>query len=196
MKNQQRGFIVPLLLAIIAILLVGGGIYVYTQNKQPAQAVTESPSVQPTTLVQEQTQTTTTTTSSDTFPENEILASLKTNWTATQTLISFRPSHPGTTAWLSPDSVQFIGENNLLVRFEDGYNPGIAVLNFQGNTFKVLETFKNQAEFTLSAWQNLVTKYGASLYPVSTYTTSLVRNGQIVSYVELTKVSENVFVKK
>src|ERR1035437_6044988 len=165
MKNQQRGFIVPLLLAIIAVLLVGGGIYVYTQNKQPAQAVTESPSVQPTTLVQEQTQTTTTTTSSDTFPENEILASLKTNWTATQTLISFRPSHPGTTAWLSPDSVQFIGENNLLVRFEDGYNPGIAVLNFQGNTFKILETFKNQAEFMLTAWPNIVTKYGTYCYP-------------------------------
>src|SRR3989344_3293753 len=37
MKNTQRGFIMPLLLALIAILLVGGGVYVYTQNKQAGQ---------------------------------------------------------------------------------------------------------------------------------------------------------------
>lgn len=37
MKNTQRGFIMPLLLALIAILLVGGGAYVYTQNKQTSQ---------------------------------------------------------------------------------------------------------------------------------------------------------------
>ncbi|OGG49143.1 hypothetical protein A2678_00750 [Candidatus Kaiserbacteria bacterium RIFCSPHIGHO2_01_FULL_53_31] len=36
MKNN-RGFIAPLLIAIIAILLAGG--YVYTQNQQPAQPV-------------------------------------------------------------------------------------------------------------------------------------------------------------
>lgn len=32
MKNTQRGFIVPLLIAIIAVLVVGGGVYLYTQN--------------------------------------------------------------------------------------------------------------------------------------------------------------------
>jgi len=34
MKNTERGFIVPLLLVIIAFMLVGGGAYVYTQKKQ------------------------------------------------------------------------------------------------------------------------------------------------------------------
>ncbi len=33
MKNNQKGFIVPLLIAIIAILLLGGGYYVYNQKK-------------------------------------------------------------------------------------------------------------------------------------------------------------------
>ncbi len=32
MKNSQKGFVVPLLLAIIAVLVVGGGVYVY-KNK-------------------------------------------------------------------------------------------------------------------------------------------------------------------
>ena len=37
MKNTQKGFIVQLLLVVIALLFVGGGAYVYTQNKQANQ---------------------------------------------------------------------------------------------------------------------------------------------------------------
>ncbi len=33
MKNSQKGFIVPLLLAVIAILVVGSGIYIYSSKK-------------------------------------------------------------------------------------------------------------------------------------------------------------------
>ena len=40
MKTIQRGFIVPLLLVIIALLLAGGGAYVYTQIKQVNPGVT------------------------------------------------------------------------------------------------------------------------------------------------------------
>ena len=36
MKNSQKGFIVPLLIAIIAILVVGGGVYVYNKEKVEA----------------------------------------------------------------------------------------------------------------------------------------------------------------
>ncbi len=41
MKNTQRGFIVPLLLAVIAILLIGGGAYIYTQNQKTPEAVNQ-----------------------------------------------------------------------------------------------------------------------------------------------------------
>jgi uncharacterized protein (UPF0333 family) len=37
MKNLHKGFISPLLLAIIAVLFIGGGAYVYMQNKQANQ---------------------------------------------------------------------------------------------------------------------------------------------------------------
>ena len=43
MKNNQKGFIVPLLLAIIALLVIGGGVYIY-QNKK-AEAPAQTPSV-------------------------------------------------------------------------------------------------------------------------------------------------------
>lgn len=41
MKNTRKGFIVPLIIGLIAILLVCGGIYVYKQKKQPNQSTTE-----------------------------------------------------------------------------------------------------------------------------------------------------------
>jgi hypothetical protein len=40
----RQGFVTPLLLAIIAILLIGGGAYVYVQNKQSKQAEVATPS--------------------------------------------------------------------------------------------------------------------------------------------------------
>lgn len=35
MKNSQKGFIVPLLIIVIAVLALGGGVYVYQKNKAP-----------------------------------------------------------------------------------------------------------------------------------------------------------------
>jgi len=51
MKNFQKGFIVPILLAIIAVLVVGGGIYIYKNKK------TETPPVVDTGIQQTSTQT-------------------------------------------------------------------------------------------------------------------------------------------
>lgn len=39
MKNSQRGFVVPLVLVLIAFLLIGGGAYVYMQNQLSAAEV-------------------------------------------------------------------------------------------------------------------------------------------------------------
>ena len=39
MKNSQKGFIVPLLIAIIAVLVIGGGVYVYETKKTEAPVV-------------------------------------------------------------------------------------------------------------------------------------------------------------
>lgn len=45
MKNYKQGFIVPLLILIIAVLVIGGGIYFYSQNKSqqaPQQSLTKN----------------------------------------------------------------------------------------------------------------------------------------------------------
>ncbi len=35
MKNKQKGFVVPLILVIVAMIAVGGGVYLYQENKVP-----------------------------------------------------------------------------------------------------------------------------------------------------------------
>lgn len=42
MKNSQKGFIVPVLLVIIALLVVGGGVYVYENKKTEIPAVVDT----------------------------------------------------------------------------------------------------------------------------------------------------------
>ncbi|MBU1017007.1 hypothetical protein KJ678_02475 [Patescibacteria group bacterium] len=42
MKNSQKGFIVPLLLVIIAVLVVGGGVYIYENKKIEAPVVIDT----------------------------------------------------------------------------------------------------------------------------------------------------------
>jgi len=42
MKNSQKGFIVPLLLAIIAVLVVGGGVYIYNNKKAEVPAIVDT----------------------------------------------------------------------------------------------------------------------------------------------------------
>jgi hypothetical protein len=48
MKNSQKGFVVPLLI-IIAVLVIGGGVYLYTQNKSATIDAPVSTNVQSTT---------------------------------------------------------------------------------------------------------------------------------------------------
>lgn len=46
MKTTQKGFIVPLLLALVAVLVLGGGAYVYVQNNQTNQPATATSTTQ------------------------------------------------------------------------------------------------------------------------------------------------------
>lgn len=42
MKNSQKGFIVPVLLVIIALLVIGGGVYIYKNKKAEVPAVVDN----------------------------------------------------------------------------------------------------------------------------------------------------------
>lgn len=57
MKNNQKGFIVPILLAIIALLVIGGGAYIYQNKKAEAPAPVDNTETQQTNQIQQQTDT-------------------------------------------------------------------------------------------------------------------------------------------
>ena len=182
------------MVAVAVILFGAAGYFMFVKKSEPVAQ-------QPTPGSALNTQTQILTPVSKTISESEIIASLKTNWQAIQVSIPFRPAYHNQTEdvkkiWRTPNTVQFIGKNNVLVRFEDDNDVHIAVFNFNNSKFNFLEVFKSQGEFTFSDWQNLVNKYGDSSYSVGTYTTDLIRNKQIVIFPDLTKVSENIFVKK
>jgi len=42
MKNLQKGFAIPLIIAIIAVLAIGGGVYFYKNKKSEAPAIVDT----------------------------------------------------------------------------------------------------------------------------------------------------------
>ncbi len=52
MKNTQKGFIMPVILILVALLVIGGGAYMYTQNKQGNQPEAVSQTTDTTSTVQ------------------------------------------------------------------------------------------------------------------------------------------------
>jgi hypothetical protein len=190
------------IILIVAIALLAGGLLYFTPSIK-AKLGSDKKGVNPTQMDGSNTDSA----SAKIYSESEVLANLKADWQSVQASITFRPSYHNQTEnagkiWRYPTAVQFIGNNNILVRFEDDNNAHAAVFNFNGKGFKLLALFRNQAEFTLSDWQEIVNKYGDShyvngdpAYTISTYATDLVRNGKIVTFPSLTSVSENIFVK-
>lgn len=129
-------------------------------------------------------------------PASGLLAYLETSWSATEVNLPFRPTyHDPAKAkiWGLPTAVQFIGNGVLLARIEDDNDVQVAILRLNGDHFTIAEIIRSTGSFIASAWQALVTKYGADTYPITTYTIDLVRDGQIVSFPRLTLVPENVF---
>lgn len=55
-NNQKKGFIVPVLLAIIALLVIGGGVYVYQNKKAEAPTVVDT-GIEQSDQIQQQTNT-------------------------------------------------------------------------------------------------------------------------------------------
>jgi len=176
MKNQQKGFI-NFILAGVLLIVVGvvGGYFLLAKKSVPVAEEQNIPSAE--------------------NSEAEIMANLKTNWQSVQASFTFRPGHPGTVDWGSPVAVQFIGNNNLFIVYEDGYIANTALLNYKDGKFTVSESFPNHGLFTLAEWQNLVNRYGDPSYAVVSYSINSIRGGEIISYESLTKVPENVFVK-
>jgi hypothetical protein len=180
MRNNLIGVI-----AIIILIVLAG--FLFFKSSPEATPVDVGTGVTPGTGTAVETQETNVT---------RLIQELEGKWSAIGVPLSTSlGTSPANGQWFL-DSAQAIGKDNLLVQFEDGHNSHIAVLHYANGGFAVLKSYPSQGPFALSTWNQILGEYGSANYPVVTFTRSVVRNGEIVSYPNLTQVSENIFVKQ
>ncbi|MCX6752632.1 MAG: hypothetical protein NTZ87_04025 [Candidatus Nomurabacteria bacterium] len=125
MKNSQKGFIVPLLIAIIAVLVIGGGVYIYNNKKVGEPVLPEDTTTQTTTQNQQQTNT-------RTLPVTLDLSSSSTsNWkTYTNNEYGFEFKYPTDWTYVQPSkfvtSIRFFKSSKIeeYKKFIDGGGDG------------------------------------------------------------------------
>ncbi|GEM_PF-5675366 len=142
MKNSQKGFVVPLLIAIIAVLVIGGGVYVYENNKTKAPVVDTATQQQDQSQQQINSQSPTPATQSNqafswktySNPEHQFSIQYPSNWVVDTgvggTLVRFRPANQVQ----KPDTDTPIDQ--VFVRQEQGcssadWNIGFADANYK-----------------------------------------------------------------
>jgi hypothetical protein len=127
--------------------------------------------------------------------EVEVINNFLAQWNVLQKSIPISPVL-GSTTW-QVDYLQFIGNNKLLIAFEDGHIMSAAVFGYGAdNNFNYINTFKDDYPFTSAKWQEIVKTYGSEQYEVATYVKQITRGTEVVNFNDWTKVSENVFLKQ
>ncbi len=164
------------LIVVLAVALIGYVLY----ERTPAKVVpTGDPGSSSTTVPNA------TTTSS--LSEMEVIGALLEGWPSLYKDLKVVPAN---SAWYIY-SAQFIGNNRLLVYFEDGHVAYLAVLGYANNNFTVVKVMP-ETMLSMSEWQNIVSAYGDPRGPISNYTIGIMRNGEYIQFDALTKVPENV----
>lgn len=125
--------------------------------------------------------------------ESKILSHLLISWLTTQSKFSVKAGEGG--IYNGPTKVQFISNDTMFVYYDDGLVDHISVLRYGNSVFVELKNIGVMSAMSLTEWQALVKIYGNQNFTPSNYTTGISRNGKYVEYEELTKVSENIFVK-
>jgi len=125
--------------------------------------------------------------------EDTLIKQLLSSWATTQSKFSSKAGESGT--YNQPSKVQFIAKDTFLVYYDDGLVDHISILQFKNGIFVELKNVGVMSTMPLNQWQTLVKTYGDQNFSVSNYATDILRNGKQVSYTELTKVPENVFVR-
>ena len=100
MKYSQKGFIVPILVAVIAMLVIGGGVYVYEKHKPVAPIAIDTTIRQSNQIQSTDTQTSVVNVPSNNSPtmtvtpnSTQILSNLITNWKKIDMSLGYRRCH-------------------------------------------------------------------------------------------------------
>src|SRR3989344_4454648 len=171
MKNSQKGFIVPVLIVIIALLVIGGGVYVYKNKKTEAPLNTGTPQTNNQTPSVATNQT--------------ILNSLITDWKKIGP--SILPGFPAVNQafYGYPNIIQFIGNNRIVISYQDDFNPLFAVLSYDTNQkqFSYLDGLRSSPfKVSETLWNTWRKKYGDVSFTPQTYQFSSTGTGHVLAF--------------
>lgn len=191
MKNSQKGFIVPVLLVIIALLVIGGGVYVYENKKTETSPVVDTKPQQTNQVQPTNTQTTPVVTN------QTILNSLVADWKKIGPNIL--PGFPAVSQafYGYPDIIQFIGNNRIVISYQDDFNPLFAVLSYDTNKkqFSYLDGLRSSPfKVSETLWNTWRKKYGDNSFAPQTYQFSSTRTGDVVYSSDWKLITKNPFV--
>lgn len=122
------------------------------------------------------------------------LSALENDWGQFSAGLDIQPTM-GATAWYYT-GVQFIFDDTFFVQFEDGHIGNIALVKYQDGGLQLLKLFENQYTLSDQEYSELLRQYGHQSYYVTSYTISIFRDGEILSFDELTKVPENIILEQ
>lgn len=131
-----------------------------------------------------------------------VIESLEDSWAELEPEIPERPSL-GSTEWFTPYHVQFLGNDALMIAFEDGHSELVSVIGFDcfdgevEGDFSVLDT-ESVYDFPLEGdvWNQLRARYGDFRYSPTTYSSvSVFINGEKIEINDWTQLDANIFIK-
>ncbi len=127
-----------------------------------------------------------------------IITAFTKDWPEFEKTIKERPAL-GSTVWGIPYNFQFIGNNRMLISFEDGHVTLASVIQYKCKDenpqgFSIAETLTDYP-FSEAVWNDIHNQYGDDKsFGVYSYTKSIFRNGAPVQYDTWTEVPENIFI--
>lgn len=134
-----------------------------------------------------------------------ILHALDNDWEYLEEGISARPVQGSTGgSWTTPRHAQFIGNERMLIAFEDGHVMLMAVVEFGCENGEVTDVSIVADDIGLpdgfpfaniGLWMSMVEIYGDENYEVSTHAKEAVINGEFVQFDDWREIGENVFVR-
>lgn len=160
--QYKKGFIAPLLLALIALILIGGGTYVYSvqknQENQPATGSVTLPQATSTMPTTKQTTTTTQTSNSQTVDWkifNNAANTFEVKYPTDAKLVVRVDTQIESCVWIQTKEGGLVSIEGSVLGC-DGPGPGLGVGNIRAtDTITLGETQK-----TISGWKNVDNSWG------------------------------------
>lgn len=191
--------IVNIILIILVVVLAGALAYVTLIKKPKVPAVRQlqtnnfQDNNQPAAPVQNSPEATKINTVAD---NQKILNNLVNNWKSIGVSILPGFPNPSQAFYGYPDVIQFIGNNAVIISYQDGFNPLFAVLRYDAGQQKFSYLDKHGSpdfKLTGTLWNEWRGQYGDTSFSPQTYKFSSSRTGDAVYPSDWKLIAENPF---